>query len=187
MDEREKTFSFSSSEGDSYELVFRSNDEVGERNAIVSGWYVKGTNNLQDADWVSKVQIDSKLMYKAHNILGDLIKEGKFVDPISIIKKRQSEILLKQRALEMKRSKQFTSSSLAQPCDDSCVSDGFYGLWRTEQCKAAYENLAIRCSNQYCIGNCGAKSCDCFTISGDFGVICKAFGHACSGPQTPNE
>jgi len=98
-----------------------------------------------------------------------------------VIKQKELSVLMKAKALQQ-MGKIERSSNGGHPCDDVCSTGLYYNWWRTQSCQEAYNQIAYACSNSYCIGDCGPRTCDCFTISGDFGVMCRAFSKMCSGP-----
>lgn len=179
LDERLGKFSLVSSLGDNKSFIFKTKEVFN----LVDGWYDEETNNLADPNWYKSLKINYIIILKAHRILGELVKLKKFQNPLEKIKEREALIFMQQKLKLNTNKSGVTPYVEGNKCEGTCSSGIFYNWWQTQACNEAYNDLPAKCSNEYCVGNCGAKTCDCFGMTGDFLVACKAFGHSCtSGP-----
>jgi len=187
LDERGHKFMFKSSNGDNKVFVFKRNESPEDPKIIQGGWYDEKTNEIVEPSWYLHLGIDSKLMFEAYSIVGELESKKHFINPISVIKARENNFILKSRAKTLMSAKQNTSTTLNNPCDGTCGTGSYYGFWRSVVCDEAMQALPAACSNNYCIGNCGSSACDCVSLTGDFAVVCVGHGHACSGTPSGGE
>lgn len=134
-------------------------------------------------DWYLSTKFDYKTALFAHTILGELNKQKLFKSQLTLIKEREVNLVLQEKAIHFALGKSSQSKTMLEAsggkCEVECKSNIYYNWWSTQACNEAYNTIASACSNSQCIGDCGVRSCDCFGGFGDFMVACRAFSKAC--------